>query len=339
MGYRGLDLGTGLGNFANLMAQGYKDRLEMEKYQGELMRNEEQRKLQNALLVQKAAEETGFGQDNPDYYRQLGGGFVAPPLGAIPLQEIQGPGQIERIIPDQNSIPENIDVPANPTPMPEFPSKRNIAMERRPGGVVALKTVTETNKQAPDLDVGQRYAQILAQQIAQQKQLYPQLFDERGMMHPLISKQAQDMAKQQLQFEIMASKLGGQSTTTTTRDQYVPPDKPPKTPGGNNRLADQLTSAINAKQKQIKDYISQVAGVKAIKGEKALTPEQAANVATMRSEIAMLEAERNKALGMGAAEAKPAGKKSFPTYEEWIKKHNAKDTPQNRAAYQKYTGG
>lgn len=80
--FKGLDFGSGIARFGDLMAQGYRDRMDLEMKQRALAEEQAQRTLTNRINYQQAATQFGLDADNPELFRQMGGSFVpVSPMG------------------------------------------------------------------------------------------------------------------------------------------------------------------------------------------------------------------------------------------------------------------
>lgn len=156
MGYKGLDFGTGISHYGDLMAQGFKDRQDLQMRQAEIDRQMAQQKIHNDILETQA--NYLYGHHN-ELYGQPGG-----PAGVAAFNpSISGAGNPSQIA-AANGAPQNaVSQLASRNPASPYPNDPIMAPPPAPEEAPEQKMVSPFDRRnAQEL----YYKQIAAQAAA-----------------------------------------------------------------------------------------------------------------------------------------------------------------------------
>lgn len=231
MGYRGLDFGSGISHYADLMAQGYKDRQDLQMRQDALMRQQQQDELHNHIAKYQANKLYGAFEDE-----------FGQPGGLAGVQEFIEPGGM----PGAGS-PADI-AQANGAPSNAVSQLRNPASPYPNDPIMAPP-------QAPALAPEPRMVSPYQNEILRDAYL-KKIGGEAAMARALLSNQGRadtgsanrDVEYKRLAIQALSTQLATEKAQRGKYDEFTHPEK---------------VKASDERIQSITDQLSQLAGVSA----------------------------------------------------------------------------
>lgn len=192
MSFNGLNAG-GLSHYGDLIAQGMRDQIELQRQNQQLAQQMQTQQLNNAIKVQRAAQQTGLYANSPSALQAAGGNLV--PLGAGAPSQAPAASDDE----DDDAPQASAASPApNRAPAIQAPDDEDDEDEGAGGSSVASDTSNPDEDATTDVDknamMNTNYQQALTHLAtrAPQGMADPQT----GWVHPYIAQQAMQLAKQ-----------------------------------------------------------------------------------------------------------------------------------------------
>ncbi len=310
MSARGLDFGSGMSGFADLMARGHKDRLELER--SEVDRAEKMRQFEATRALQERASEYQY----PAYTD------IAPEM-----MDIFDPSYLPGLYKEgtQQSPP-----PKQP-PIFDSTGKRVVKSPPPADGPVA---VADAGGRTPQGAADQTGGGLTEKRIARARQLGIEILpDGRWRAKGRQGQELLDIFKASLAAQASAFSAGATAGGRVVSPTILPP---PRTPGPPRPPKDTTIDALNSRIRA-----AQI-GLDSFGRNGAMMDENLPAMNAYRQEIADATREL-KALGKGGTSSSPpsSGSGSSDAEARWQayrQKVGAKDTPENKSKYFKAIG-